>query len=107
MHTDIDHRRRAEALLEGMKSNHGCADGLPSAIPPCNKDIRCLHGVIPDATSHNLGWVGLEAVRYRDLATNEIHMPALAEHLAVLHTKPPADGCLGLRKRNTRHSVGV
>ena len=91
MYTDIDDRRRAEALLEGKNSNRGFADGLPRDIPPCHKDIRCLHGVIPDATSDNLGWVGLQAVRYRDLAANEIHMPALAEHLLVLHTKPPAE----------------
>ena len=41
-----------------------------------------------EATSHNLGWVGLQAVRYRDLPTNEIHIPALSQVLLVLHTKP-------------------
>ena len=41
-----------------------------------------------EATSHNLGWVGLQAVRYRDLPTNEVLIPALSQHLLVLHTKP-------------------
>ena len=41
-----------------------------------------------EATSQNLGWVGIQAVRYRDLTTNEIHIPALSQHLLILHTKP-------------------
>jgi hypothetical protein len=30
-----------------------------------------------EATSQNLGWRGLQAVRYRDLGTNEIQIPSL------------------------------
>jgi len=44
-----------------------------------------------EATSNNLGWVGLQAARYRNLATNEIHIPALSQHFLILHTKPAAE----------------
>ena len=46
--------------------------------------------VIPDATSQNLGWVGLQAFRYRDAAPNEVHWPPLSQHLLILTTRPPA-----------------
>jgi len=49
-----------------------------------------LRPVIPDATSQNLGWVGLQAFRYRDAAPNEVHWPPLSRHLLVLVTRPPA-----------------
>jgi AraC family transcriptional regulator len=49
-----------------------------------------LPPVIPDATSQNLGWVGLQAFRYRDTASNEVHWPPLSRHLLVLVTRPPA-----------------
>ena len=49
-----------------------------------------LRPVIPDATSQNLGWVGLQAFRYRDAASNEVHWPPLSRHLLVLVTRPPA-----------------
>ncbi len=45
--------------------SHEPAVGLP----------RNLRPVIPDATSQNLGWVGLQAFRYRDTAPNEVHWP--------------------------------
>src|SRR5258708_1508879 len=46
--------------------------------------------VVPDATSQNLGWVGLQALRYRNSAPNEVHWPPLSQHLLVLMTRPPA-----------------
>ena len=49
-----------------------------------------LRPLIPDATSQNLGWVGLQAFRYRDTAPNEVHWPPLSRHLLVLMTRPPA-----------------
>jgi AraC family transcriptional regulator len=80
------------------KSSNEPAVGLPCNLPP----------VIPEATSHNLGWVGLQAVRYRDSATNEIHLPSLSQDLLVLITKPPAE--MNLRyegvKRETPPPVG-
>ena len=47
-----------------------------------------LRPALPDATSHNLGWVGLQALRYRNSAPNEVHWPPLSEHLLVLMTRP-------------------
>src|SRR5258708_21318946 len=78
--------------------SHEPAVGLP----------RNLRPVIPDATSQNLGWVGLQAFRYRDTAPNEVHWPPLSRHLLVLMTKPPAE--MNLRyegvKRETPPPVG-
>jgi AraC family transcriptional regulator len=55
-----------------------------------NEPAVGLLPVIPDATSQNLGWVGLQAFRYRDAAPNEVHWPPLSWHLLVLVTRPPA-----------------
>ena len=49
-----------------------------------------LRPLIPDATSQNLGWAGLQAIRYRDTAPNEVRWPPLSQHLLVLMTRPPA-----------------
>jgi AraC family transcriptional regulator len=61
-----------------------------------------------EATSQNLDWRGLQAVRYRNLATNEIQIPSLSQHLLILHTKPAP--VMNFRyqdvKRETPPSVG-
>jgi hypothetical protein len=51
---------------------------------------RNLHPAVPDAPSQNLGWVGLQAFRYRNIAANEFYWPPLSQHLLVLMTRPPA-----------------
>jgi AraC family transcriptional regulator len=51
---------------------------------------RKLHPAVPDATSHNLGWVGLQALRCQNSAPNEVHWPPISQHLLVLMTRPPA-----------------
>src|SRR6202040_4216788 len=56
------------------------AGGLPRKLRPA----------VPDATSQNLGWVGLQALRCRNSAPNEVHWPPLSQHLLVLMTRPPA-----------------
>ena len=61
-------------------SSHEPAIGLP----------RNLRPAVPDATSQNLGWAGLQAFRYRNIASNEVHWPPLSQHLLVLKTRPPA-----------------
>ncbi|HXM05187.1 MAG TPA: AraC family transcriptional regulator [Chthoniobacterales bacterium] len=55
-----------------------------------NEPAVGLLPVMPDATSQSLGWVGLQAFRYRDAAPNEVHWPPLSQHLLVLTTRPPA-----------------
>src|SRR4029077_2738050 len=82
--------QRAKYGHAAENSNHEHAINPPHDIPPVVSANLASLGV--NATSHRLGWVGLQAVRYRDLATNEIHMPALSQHLLILHTKPPAEG---------------
>ena len=66
-------------LMEWEKS-YEPAVGLPRQLRPA----------VPDATSQNLGWVGLQAFRYRNSAPNEVHWPPLSRHLLVLMTRPPA-----------------
>ena len=80
-------------VMPPEKSSYEPTVGRLRDLSLSHKDIRCRHEVIPDATSHHLGWVGLQAIRYRDLATNEIHIPALAQqdNLLVLYTKPPSE----------------
>jgi hypothetical protein len=68
---------------------------------------RNLRPVMPDATSRNLGWVGLQAFRYRDSATNEIHWPpdsrylwtALASHSDGRSTYAPEGGKIMIIRR--------
>jgi AraC family transcriptional regulator len=76
-------------IMPRVNSNHESVIGLPPEVPPVIPASLGSLGV--EATSHNLGWIGLQAVRYRDLATNEIHIPALSQHLLILHTKPAAE----------------
>src|SRR5262249_25735620 len=76
-------------IMPLVNSNHESVVGLPRDVPPVIP--ASLVSLAVDAISHNLGWVGLQAVRYRNLATNEIHIPALSQHLLILHTKPAAE----------------
>jgi AraC family transcriptional regulator len=43
----------------------------------------------PAATSDRLGWVGLEAARYRAAPAAELNPPALTHHRLVLFARPP------------------
>jgi AraC family transcriptional regulator len=43
------------------------------------------------AASHRLGWVGLEAVRYRAAPAFELNPPAITHHRLVLFTRPPEE----------------
>jgi AraC family transcriptional regulator len=45
----------------------------------------------PSAASDRLGWVGLKAVRYRDVPYSEVDRPALTHHTLVLVTRPPEE----------------
>ena len=53
-------------------------EALPSVAP-----------LIPNAASFQLGWMGLQAVRYRDSITNEFSAPPISQHALVLVTRPP------------------
>jgi AraC family transcriptional regulator len=91
--------QRAKYGHASENSNHEHAINPPHDIPPVVSARPASLGA--NATSRRLGWVGLQAVRYRDLAPNEIHMPALTQHLLILHTKPPAEvnfRCEGIKR---------
>ena len=45
----------------------------------------------PAAASDRLGWVGLEAVRYRTAHAFERNLPALTHHRLVLFARPPEE----------------
>jgi AraC family transcriptional regulator len=55
------------------------------------------------AASHRLGWVGLEAVRYRVSPTFELNPPALTHHWLVLFARPPE--VLDLRYEGVKRHV--
>jgi AraC family transcriptional regulator len=43
------------------------------------------------AASDRLGWVGLEAVRYRAAPASELHPPAMTHHRFILFARPPRE----------------
>jgi AraC family transcriptional regulator len=96
-------------IVRREKSSHEPTSGVSHERPPMIPANLLSVGV--EATSHNLGWVGLQAIRYRELPTNDIHIPALSQHLLVLHTKPALAmkfRCQGVKRdiRNIPPPVG-
>ena len=57
----------------------------------------------PAATSDQLGWVGLEAARYRAAPAAELNPPALTYHRLVLFARPPEE--LDLRYEGVKRHV--
>ena len=56
--------------------------------------LAALREVIPfeaAAASDRLGWVGLEAARYRAAPASELNPPALTHHRLVLFSRPPEE----------------
>src|SRR5262245_15810129 len=45
--------------------------------------------VAPTAASQRLGWTGLEAARFTEVASSEFERRPLTHHLLILHTGPP------------------
>jgi hypothetical protein len=43
------------------------------------------------AASDRLGWVGLEAARYREPPASEIDLPPLTHHTLILFARPPEE----------------
>jgi AraC family transcriptional regulator len=69
---------------------------IPENEPGCGDLIRPLDSfkilpVDPVASSHRLGWVGLEAVRYRASPAFEFNQPALSYQMLVLFARPPEE----------------
>jgi AraC family transcriptional regulator len=66
-------------------------------------DWRQLGPVEADASSDRLGWVGLEAARYRAVPDHEAHPPAMTHHWLILVTRPPEE--LDLRYEGVKRHV--
>jgi AraC family transcriptional regulator len=64
--------------------------------------------VAPTAASQRLGWAGLEAARFSDVASSEFERPALTHHLLILHTGLPdeLDLCYADVKRDRPPPLG-
>ena len=62
---------------------------LGGALGPI--ELRKLVPFEPCAASDLLGWVGLEAARYREAPGSEINLSPLTHHALVLITRPPKE----------------
>jgi AraC family transcriptional regulator len=54
-------------------------------------DWRKMAPYEPCAASDRLGWVGMEATRYRAAPAAEFNSPPLTHHRLILYTRPPAE----------------
>jgi AraC family transcriptional regulator len=66
-------------------------------------DWRKIVPFEPAAASDRLGWVGLEAARYRATPFHELNQPALPHHMLVLFTRPPEE--MDLRYEGVKRHV--
>jgi AraC family transcriptional regulator len=66
-------------------------EGLRRGDPIRPLDWRKMAPYEPCAASDRLGWVGLEAARYRATPAFELDVPALTHHKLVLCTRPPEE----------------
>ena len=56
--------------------------------------LEALRKILPieaDAASDRLGWVGLEAARYRAALASEYNPPAVTHHRLILIARPPEE----------------
>src|SRR5580704_16790313 len=77
----------------------------PGRVGPLGS-LAVLRKIIPfeaDAASERLGWVGLEAARYRAAPASELHPPALTHDRLVLFARPPEE--LDLRYEGVKRQV--
>jgi AraC family transcriptional regulator len=68
---------------------HGEEPGRGDTIGP--HDWRKIVPFEAAAASDRLGWVGLEAVRYRAAPASELHPPAMTHHRFILFVRPPEE----------------
>ena len=67
------------------------------------RDWRKITPFEPDASSDRLGWVGLEAARYRAAPASELEHPGITHHRLVLFVRPPDE--LDLRYDGVKRHV--
>jgi AraC family transcriptional regulator len=70
-----------------MRQNEPGLDGPLGGLAVLRKVIPFE----PAAASDRLGWVGLEAARYREAPASELNPPAIGHHRLVLFARPPED----------------
>jgi AraC family transcriptional regulator len=73
----------------GMQVMQQEVPGLSDPIGPL--DWLKILPFEPTATSHRLGWAGLEAASNRAVPTSEFNAPPLTHHRLVLVTRPPEE----------------
>src|SRR6516225_4738791 len=59
----------------------------------------------PAASSDGLGWVGLEATRFRAAPDSELNQPAISHHRLFLLTRPPEE--LDLRYEGVKRHLPI
>jgi AraC family transcriptional regulator len=67
------------------------------------RDCRKILPFEADASSDRLGWVGLEAARYRAAPASELEYPGITHHRLVLFVRPPEE--LNLRYDGVKRYV--
>jgi hypothetical protein len=69
---------------------------MPEKVPGCGDPMGLLDWLKilpfePVASSDQLGWIGLEAARYRASPAFELNQPVLTHHMLVLFARPPEE----------------
>jgi AraC family transcriptional regulator len=68
------------------KTCHGLQEhSLKDAI----ESVPSVAPLMPNVASFDLGWMGLQAVRFRDSISNEFSAPPISQHALILITRPP------------------
>src|SRR5262245_42554472 len=94
-------RRRRSRILRVAQLMQEQAPGHGGPLRPLDW-LRAIP-FQPVGASDRLGWVGLEAARYRASPDWEYHAPALTHHRLVLVTRPPQ--VLELRFEGVKRNV--
>jgi AraC family transcriptional regulator len=66
-------------------------------------DFRKAYAIKASRASEGLGWVGLEAARFSELAASELNQPGITHHGLVLFARPPEE--LDLRYEGVKRHV--
>src|SRR5262245_9228281 len=81
------HRPRSSSRRQVMQQEEPGRGGLLGPLAA----LRKIASFKPAAASDRLGWVGLEAARFRETPTFELNQPALTHHKLVLVIRPPEE----------------
>jgi AraC family transcriptional regulator len=82
-------QHKAAQLKNGQEAQVMPEVELRHGGPLRPNEYHSLVPVKPAAASHQLGWAGLEAARFSDLAAAAFERPALTHHTLILFTRTP------------------